>query len=460
MTIFQLPVFEEDADPTRRDAMTLEEQLAATEAPKTFVVRFGRMSLIGEYESQGSLRAGCGSKFVVRTHRGVELATMLTTTCPNNACATSVSRKEMREYIDGSGGKDYPFYNNGRVLRIATPDDLHRFTEREADAKGLVVKARQLAKFFNLEMKIVDAEITLETECAVVYYQSETRVDFRELAQDLGAEFRCRIDMRQVGARDEARLVADYERCGQHCCCKNFLKVLKPVSMRSAKQQKATLDPLKISGRCGRLMCCLRYEDQTYKELKAQLPHRKSRVGTMFGPGIVQEGQILTQLVRIKLEEDGREVAVPVEELMDPETCPSPGEHSAYEFGDEPTASDAAEERIPRAERGGSGSKSKRHGSGRRKGGGTARGGRSPGEKQTGQGEQGDRTSAGGTKKKRRGRRSGAKGENSASPEAKAAGTGEGGSKKKRRRRRRKGGGSGGDSGGTSGGTSGGGAEG
>ena len=113
MTIFQLPVFEEDADPSRRDGMTLEEQLAATEAPKTFVVRFGRMSLIGEYESRDGLRAGCGSKFVVRTHRGIELATMLTTTCPNNACPTSVSRKEMREYIDGSGGKDYPFYNRG-----------------------------------------------------------------------------------------------------------------------------------------------------------------------------------------------------------------------------------------------------------------------------------------------------------------------------------------------------------
>jgi cell fate regulator YaaT (PSP1 superfamily) len=82
--------------------------------------------------------------------------------------------------------------------------------------------------------------------------------------------------MRHVGARDEARLTADYERCGQYCCCKNFLKVLKPISMKSAKVQKATLDPLKISGRCGRLMCCLRYEDETYEELKAKLPKLKS----------------------------------------------------------------------------------------------------------------------------------------------------------------------------------------
>jgi len=130
--------------------------------------------------------------------------------------------------------------------------------------------------------------------------------------------------MRQVGARDEARLVADYERCGQHCCCKNFLKVLLPVSMRSAKQQKQSLDPRKISGRCGRLMCCLRYEDQTYRDLKKNLPHKKTRVGTPDGPGIVVDSQILTQLVLVELEHDSRQVAVPMEDLSDPETCPRP----------------------------------------------------------------------------------------------------------------------------------------
>jgi hypothetical protein len=129
-----------------------------------------------------------------------------------------------------------------------------------------------------------------------------------------------------VGARDEARLVADYERCGQHCCCKNFLKVLKPVSMRAAKVQKATLDPLKISGRCGRLMCCLRYEDQSYKELKARLPHKNKRVGTSEGPGVVIDSKILVQLVLVRLEHDMKEIAVPVEELMDPDACPKPGE--------------------------------------------------------------------------------------------------------------------------------------
>ena len=136
-------------------------------------------------------------------------------------------------------------------------------------------------------MKIVEVEPILggETHDLPLPLRSPRRLP-RTRAAHWPSKFATRIEMHQVGARDEARLVADYERCGQHCCCKNFLKVLKPVSMKSAKIQKATLDPLKISGRCGRLMCCLRYEDQTYRE--SQEPpaaDRQSRVGTHEGAG-------------------------------------------------------------------------------------------------------------------------------------------------------------------------------
>jgi cell fate regulator YaaT (PSP1 superfamily) len=422
MSIFPLPVFEEDADPSRRDAMTLEEQLAATEPCKTLVVKFGRMNMIGEYESREGIRAGCGSKLIARTHRGVELTTLLTTTCPNSGCPTSVSRNEIREYIEASGGRDYPFYDRGRILRIATAEDLRLFTEQQGEAQRMAAKCRELAKFYVLDMTIVDAELTLEGERGVIYYLSEHRVDFRELAQELAVEFRTRLDMQQVGARDEARLVADYERCGQHCCCKGFLKVLKPVSMRSAKQQKATLDPLKISGRCGRLMCCLRYEDTTYRELKANLPHRKTRVGTLEGPGIVLSGQILTQLVLVRLEADDREIAVPVEELMDPDECPAPGEYRQ----DDPLpghAHDEAEERIPATKR------STGQGGGKRRG----RGGRGA---TTGQVDGPSDGADPMRKPHRRGRRRGgqpAEGGGQSQPEASA----ETGAKKKRRRRRR-----------------------
>ena len=427
MSIFPLPMFEEDADPARRDALTLEEQLQATEPCKTLVVRFGRMNMIGEYESREGIRAGCGSKLIVRTHRGVELATLLTTTCPNSGCPTSVSRQEMRDYITASGGRDYPFYDRGRVLRIATADDLRQFAQRQSEADRMAAKCRELAKFYVLDMNIIEAELTLEGERGVVYYHSEQRVDFRDLAQELAAEFRTRLDMRQVGSRDEARLVADYERCGQHCCCKSFLKVLKPVSMRSAKQQKATLDPLKISGRCGRLMCCLRYEDVTYRELKANLPHRKTRVGTPEGPGIVMGGQILTQLVQVKLEDDHRTIAVPLEELMDPDKCPAPGEYTPADPLRGLSEEEAAE-RIPSAKK----KKKPRGGKGRRRGRGKAS---ESGDRQKKDGEQSGKKKSG--RRRRRGKPKNAAGQAQNPPSASGEPPQGGSTKKKRRRRRR-----------------------
>ena len=321
MSIFPLPQFEADADPTDRQ-MTDEEQYAALESPSTIVVRVGFMGRVGEYPYKGDAKPGCGSKMVAKTHRGIELVEMLTTTCPNAGCGKSVTRAEMLDYIKASGGKDYPFRTDGRILRVATIEDLNQWSAIKSTSLEKVKVVKGLVREHQLEMDVIEVEPILGEEQLTVYYMSEDRVDFRELVKDLANEFRTRIEMRQVGGRDEARLTADYEKCGQHCCCKNFLKVLKPVSMRSAKVQKATLDPLKISGRCGRLMCCLRYEDQSYEELKKRLPHRKKRVGTPEGPGIVMDSKILVQLVLVKLEEDGRQIAVPVEELCPPDECP------------------------------------------------------------------------------------------------------------------------------------------
>ncbi len=324
MSIFPLPVFEADADPTRRSVMTDAEIYARLKPPSTIVVRVGRMKLVAEYPHHTDAKPGCGSKLVARTHRGTEIVEMLTTTCSNSGCGKSVSRSEMLEYIENSGGREYPFHTDGQILRVATIDDLNLWSQTQSRMHELVKIAKAIVEESGLPMKVVDLEPIFGQELLTVYFLSEERIDFRELVRELANAFKTRIEMRQVGARDEARLVADYERCGQHCCCKNFLKVLKPVSMRSAKVQKATLDPLKISGRCGRLMCCLRYEDETYEDLKSRLPKSKTRVGTSEGPGIVIDGKILVQLVLVKLEHDGSEIAVPVEELLDPNECPQP----------------------------------------------------------------------------------------------------------------------------------------
>jgi len=316
MPITPLPQFEADlkADLDARD----REAYEALQSPSTMVIRFGRMRLIGEYPYNGDAKPGCGSKMVARTHRGTEVGEMLTSTCPNAGCSKSITRQEMLEYIENSGGRDYPFHSKGRVLRVATSEDLNRQAQHEQMAHQWKMDARARAERLGLDMKVIDAEMILGRELMTFYYTSEHRIDFRELVHELATEHATRIELRQVGARDEARLTADYERCGQYCCCKNFLKVLKPVSMRSAKMQKATLDPLKISGRCGRLMCCLRYEDQTYAELKKRLPNRKKKVGTPDGDGIVIDTQILTQLVLVRLDDENRDVAVPVEELTEP----------------------------------------------------------------------------------------------------------------------------------------------
>ena len=318
MPILPLPQFEADVEEDRK----IYERL---KPPTSIVVRFGVMKLVGEFPYSGDLKPGCGSKIVIKSHRGTELGEMLTSTCPNAGCSKSVTRKEMLEYIENSGGRDYPFFNQGKVLRLATAEDLARQAAIDSSRTQMARSANAVARTMGLPMKIVDAEPILGEERLTFYFTSEDRIDFRDLVNQLATEHHARIEMRQVGARDEARLVADYEKCGQHCCCKQFLKVLKPISMKSAKIQKATLDPLKISGRCGRLMCCLRYEDSTYDDLRSRLPKKKTRVKTPDGWGTVLDSQILTQLVLVRLDSNNEDVAVAVESLIkDGETPPPP----------------------------------------------------------------------------------------------------------------------------------------
>ncbi|MCC7144839.1 MAG: hypothetical protein IT443_00175 [Phycisphaeraceae bacterium] len=306
-SILPLPVMLEEED------RKIYDQL---EAPKSIVVRFGYQRMIGELPYDGQAKPGCGSKLVVRTHRGIEMGEMLTTTCGNSGCGQSVSRAEMLAYIENSGGKNYPFFNQGKVVRVATVEDVAEQRRLDERKPQMLKFTRQIITELSLPMHLVEAELLLGGERIIFYYTAEQWVDFRELVRRLASEYQTRIEMHQVNAREEARLAADFERCGQHCCCRQFLKVLKPVSMKSAKIQKATLDPAKISGRCGRLMCCLRYEDQTYDELRKRLPHRQTRVLTADGLGTVLDTQILTQLVLVRLDTAESAAAYPLENIQ------------------------------------------------------------------------------------------------------------------------------------------------
>ena len=155
-------------------------------------------------------------------------------------------------------------------------------------------------------MQLVDAEQLFGGEKLVFYYLAETRVDFRELVKVLAKKFRMRIEMRQIGVRDEAKLLADYGDCGKPVCCNTHLQQMPPVSMKMAKLQKATLDPTKISGRCGRLKCCLRYEYDTYEEYRRELPRVGKWIVTREGKGKVLAQEILARKVLVSYEDNRR----------------------------------------------------------------------------------------------------------------------------------------------------------
>ena len=271
------------------------------------VVRYGIMAHIGQFRHNLDPVPQRGINVVIRTERGVELGEVLTVVDENACCGGCISPDRLQSHISANG-PDYPFRRDGKILRLANPQDLIDQRHLLASAGDERRFCSQEIKDMKLDMKLVAVEHLLGGERIIFYFLAEHRVDFRDLVHKLANQYHTRIEMRQVGARDEARLVGDYERCGQECCCKQFLKGLQPVSMRMAKTQKATLDPSKISGRCGRLMCCLRYEDDTYRELKKQLPHKNIWVKTADQIGRVTGTQILTQLVLVQLPDGTRGV--------------------------------------------------------------------------------------------------------------------------------------------------------
>jgi len=283
----------------------------------TVGVRFGYMRQFGEFTAPADLRLPCGSAVVVQTDRGIELGeAVLTDGC---RFGQSVDPEQIERYVASSGADTYQ-RRSGRVLRVATSDDLAEAVHIRAGAAAKVAFCRELVAKHELPMKLVECEHLFGGERIIFYFMSEGRVDFRALVRDLAHEYQTRIEMRQVGARDEARLVADYETCGQHCCCRQYLKTLKPVTMKMAKLQKATLDPSKVSGRCGRLKCCLRYEHTTYEELDKSVPRMGARVYTVEGEGVVVARQVLTQIVQIA-KDDGGMATVPVEGILNPEAA-------------------------------------------------------------------------------------------------------------------------------------------
>lgn len=294
-----------------------QDESAKTKAQKhnnkLMLVRYGKMGLLGWFEHNESQIPKNKPYVIVKTERGLELGQLVG---PYNYKGGNYRfTPEQVEAYYTQGTKDISITTGGRFVRFATHEDIREQEHLEASAVEEAKCCQRFADELGLNMKIVEAEHLFGGERILFYFTSDGRVDFRELVKRLAREYQTRIELRQIGSRDEARLVSDFESCGLECCCKRFLRILDPVNMRMAKLQKATLDPSKISGHCGRLKCCLRYEDYTYRELKSKLPPRNTTVQTPKGVGTVVDFQVLTQLVVVQMP-DGEKQAWPLEEIQ------------------------------------------------------------------------------------------------------------------------------------------------
>jgi cell fate regulator YaaT (PSP1 superfamily) len=192
-----------------------------------------------------------------------------------------------------------------KVVRLATDGDLKRIEENAKKSKEAFAFCENKISELGLDMKLIDVEVSFDSGKMLFYFTSDGRVDFRELVKLLAANFKTRIELRQIGVRDEAKLLGGLGICGQPFCCNHFLDGFQPVSIKMAKEQGLSLNPVKISGSCGRLMCCLNYEQDVYVYLNSLTPGQGSIVKTPNGEGVVVDANVLTGILSVRLGEEG-----------------------------------------------------------------------------------------------------------------------------------------------------------
>jgi cell fate regulator YaaT (PSP1 superfamily) len=200
------------------------------------------------------------------------------------------------------------------VLRKTTINDRYQINKNIRDAEEARKTCLEKIREHNLPMKLVDVEYAFDRTKIIFYFTSDGRVDFRDLVKDMARHFRARIELRQIGVRDEARIVGGLGCCGRPLCCALFMKDFEPINIRMAKDQRLSLNPNKISGICGRLLCCLRFEHDCYAEMVKNLPRLGTTVSTQVGEGRIVDHDVLKQEVKVALE-DGREVKFPMSDV-------------------------------------------------------------------------------------------------------------------------------------------------
>ena len=225
-----------------------------------------------------------GEAVIVETARGLEYGTVSMT-------VREISEEELVSPLK-------------EIVRIATPQDKAQMEKNKKKEKEALIICEEKIAAHKLDMKLVDVEYTFDGNKILFYFTAEGRVDFRELVKDLAAVFRTRIELRQIGIRDEAKMLGGIGICGRGLCCSTYLDAFHPVSIKMAKEQGLSLNPTKISGNCGRLMCCLKYEQNCYDEYSKIAPSIGAVVSTPRGKGIVQSTVILEGKAKVKLDDE------------------------------------------------------------------------------------------------------------------------------------------------------------
>lgn len=246
------------------------------------------------YFKVGDLSLEIGDRCIVESDRGLEYGEV-------------VSEPEM--ILDAETQE--PLRN---VVRKVTPEDEEQINKNREEAKKAFVICEEKILAHKLPMKLIYVEYSFDRHKLIFYFSAEGRIDFRELVKDLASVFKVRIELRQIGVRDEAKILGGLGCCGRPLCCATFLRDFVPVNIKMAKTQRLPLNPDKISGVCGRLLCCLKYEDDVYRKYMKDIPPEGTKVITEYGEGIVKDINVLKQTVTVDLGED-RVVTVPVKEL-------------------------------------------------------------------------------------------------------------------------------------------------
>jgi len=272
------------------------------------------------YFSYADLDLRPGQHVIVQADRGEDLGEV-------SAVGTIAERK-----CSSSGGCATPTPDHA-VVRFARDDELSRWKVLRGDEERVRSQTRKLVAKHNLKMKITEAEWQFDRNKLIIYFTAEKRVDFRQLVRDLARTFRARIELKQIGVRDEAALLGGVGRCGRELCCSTWLPELKPVSLQLAKDQRLSLNPAQISGCCGRLMCCLMYEHRTYVEARRRFPREGRKIRTAQGEERVVAVDIWQNTVTLRNDEGDRrsvsldelktEVGPPATRRPDPDEKPS-----------------------------------------------------------------------------------------------------------------------------------------